>query len=81
MYRITPVMHAAAVWYKVSETAEAPNCYDYALRGRRKLCVHDRALRDRFSMLLGCMRTPVVRERAGYMAVAVGGSKNFPHLL
>ena len=40
------VMRAAAVWYKVvggSETAEAPNWYDYALRGygrgRRELCV------------------------------------------
>ena len=41
-------MRAAAVLYKVvggSETAEAPNWYDYALRGRRELCVHDGALR------------------------------------
>ena len=48
MYRNTPVMRAAAVWYKVvggSETAEAPNWYDYALRDRRELCVHDGALR------------------------------------
>ena len=48
MYRNTPVMRAAAVWYKVvggSETAEVPNWYDYALRGRRELCVHDGALR------------------------------------
>ena len=47
-YRNTPVMRAAAVLYKVvggSETVEAPNWYDYALRGRRELCVHDRALR------------------------------------
>ena len=28
-----------------SETAEAPKCYEYALQGRRELCVHDRALR------------------------------------
>ena len=48
MYRNTPVMRAAAVWYKVvggSETAEVPNWCDYALRGRRELCVHDGALR------------------------------------
>ena len=48
MYRNTPVMRAAAVWYKVvggSETAKAPNWYDYALRGHRELCVHDGALR------------------------------------
>ena len=50
MYRNTPVMRAAAVWYEVvggSETAErgAKSVYDYALRGRRELCVHDGALR------------------------------------
>ena len=48
MYRNTSVMRAAAVWYKVvggSETAEVPNWCDYALRGRRELCVHDGALR------------------------------------
>ena len=28
-----------------SETAEVPNWCDYALRGRRELCVHDGALR------------------------------------
>ena len=64
MYRNTPVMRAAAVWYKVvggSETAEAPNWYDYALRGRRELCVHDGALRVGVSMLLSRMDTPVVR--------------------
>ena len=65
MYRDTPVMRAAAVWYKVvggSETAEAPNWYDYALRYRRELCVHDGALRvGVFSMLLSRMDTPVVR--------------------
>ena len=41
-------MRAAAVWHEVvggSETAEAPSWYDYALRGRRELCVHDGALR------------------------------------
>ena len=41
-------MRAAAVWYEVvggSETAEAPNWKDYAVRGRRELCVHDGALR------------------------------------
>ena len=35
MYRNTPVMRAAAVWYKVvggSEMAEAPNSYDYGLQ-------------------------------------------------
>ena len=42
-------MRAAAVWCKVvggSETAEAQRCYDYALRGRRDVCVHDGALRE-----------------------------------
>ena len=41
-------MRAAAVWHEVvggSETAEVPNWCDYALRGRRELCVHDGALR------------------------------------
>ena len=48
LYRNTPVMREAAVWCKVvggSETVEAPNWYDYALRVRRELCVHDGALR------------------------------------
>ena len=31
-----------------SETAEAPNWYDYALRGRRELWVHDGSLRVGF---------------------------------
>ena len=61
-------MRAAAVWYKVvggSETAEAPNWYDYALRGRRELCevcVHDGALRvGVFDASASRMDTPVVR--------------------
>ena len=64
MYRNTPVMRAAAVWHEVvggSETAEAPNWKDYAVRGRRELCVHDGALRAGVSMLLSRMDTPVVR--------------------
>jgi hypothetical protein len=57
-------MRAAAIWHEVvggSETAGAPNWKDYAVRGRRELCVHDGALRERFLMLLSCMDTPVVR--------------------
>ena len=41
-------MRAAAVWHEVvgePETAGARNWCDYALRGRRELCVHDGALR------------------------------------
>ena len=68
MYRNTPVMRAAAVWYEVvggsETTAEAPNWYDYAIRGRRELCVHDGALRvgvsDASESYLG-MDTPVMR--------------------
>ena len=46
MYRNTPVMRAAAVWHEVvgePETTGARNWCDYALRGRRELCVHDGA--------------------------------------
>ena len=80
MHRNTPVMRAAAVWYEVvggSETAEAPNWYDYALRDRRELCVHDGALRERFLMLLSRMDTPVRARRVGYIDVTVRGSKKF----
>ena len=74
-------MHATAIWYEVvggSETAEAPNCYDYALRGRRELCVHDRGLRVEVfdaSESYGHARRA---RRVGYMAVTVGGSENSP---
>ena len=81
MYRNTPVMHATAIWYEVvggSETAEAPNCYDYALRGRRELCVHDRGLRvGVFDASESYGHTRRAR-RVGYMAVTVGGSENSP---
>ena len=49
LYRNTPVMRAAAVWYKVvggSETAEVPNWYDYAVQSRRELCLHDGSSRE-----------------------------------
>ena len=80
MYRNTPVMRAAAVWYVHvvvgrSETAKAPNWYDYALRGRRGLCVHDGALRVGVfdaSESYGHARRA---RRVGYIDVTVGGSK------
>ena len=81
MYRNTSVMNATAVWYEVvggSETAKAPNCYDYALWGRRELCVHDRGLRTWvFDASESYGHTRRAR-RLGYMAVTVGGSENFP---
>ena len=73
-------MRAAAVWYKVvggSETAEVPNWCDYALRGRRELCVHDGALRVGVfdaSESYGHTRRA---KRVGYIAVTVGWSKKF----
>ena len=63
-------MRAAAVWHEVvggSEKAKAPNWYDYALRDRRELCVHDGALRVRGADLLvtglGCTSHAAVRPR------------------
>ena len=58
-------MRLAAVWCKVvggSETAEAPKCYDYALRGYRELWVFMTARYGKgVSVLLGRMDTPVVQ--------------------
>ena len=74
-------MRAAAVWHEVvggSETAEAPNWYDYALRGRRELCVHDGALRVGVfdaSESYGHARRA---RRVGYIDVTVSGSKAAP---
>ena len=69
-----------------SETAEAPKCYEYALQGRRELCVHDRALRIGgvdASVSYGHTRCePVLRGGSVLgITVTVGGSKNFPRLL
>ena len=71
-------MRAAAVWHEVvggSETAEAPNWYDYALRGRRELCVHDGALRVGVFDASESYGHARHARRVGYIAVPVGGSK------
>ena len=61
-----------------SETAEAPNWYDYALRGRRELCVHDGVLRvGVFAASESYGHTRRAR-RVGYIAVTVGGSEAAP---
>ena len=71
-------MRAAAVWHEVvgePETAGARNWCDYALRGRRELCVHDGALRVGgldASESYGHTRRA---RRVGYIDVTVGGSK------
>ena len=80
MYRNTPVMRAAAVWYEVvggSETAEVPNWCDYALRGRRELCVHDGALRVGVSDASESYGHARRARRVGYIAATVGGSEKF----
>ena len=75
-------MRAAAVWYKVvggSETAEAPNRVgDYAVRGRRELCVHDGALRVGVSDAFESYGHARHARRVGYIDVTVGGSKAAP---
>ena len=78
MYRNTPVMRAAAVWYEVvggSETAEVPNWCDYALRGRRELCVHDGALRVGVSDASESYGHARRARRVSHIAATVGGSK------
>ena len=78
MYRNTPVMRAAAVWYKVvggSETAEVPNWCDYALRGRRELCVHDGALRVGVFDASESYGHARHARRVGYIDITVRGSK------
>ena len=80
MYRNTPVMRAAvhAVWHELvggSETAEAPNWYVYALRGRRELCVHDGALRVGVSDASESYGHARHARRVCYTDVTVSGSK------
>ena len=65
-------MRAAAGWHEVvgvSETAEAPNWYGYALRGRRELCVHDGALRVGVSDASESYGHARHARRVGYKAV------------
>ena len=74
-------MRAAAVWHEVvggSETAEAPNWKDYAVRGHRELCVHDGALRVGVFDASESYGHARHARRVGYIDVTVGGSKAAP---
>ena len=80
--RVMRLARSRSVSYKVvggSETAEAPNWYDYALRDRRELLVHDGALRvGVFDASVSRMDTPVVRGGSVTSTLRSEGRKAAP---
>ena len=84
MYRNTPIMRAAAVWYEVvggSETAEAPNWSGLAITpygavASRELCVHDGALRVGVFDASESYGHARHARRVGYIAVIGSDGRN-----